>query len=380
MTLDAHALHLVGLVEAERSRLADQIVVRLQKEIPAYANVASEELRHALEIKIAMAAQAIRREANLGPNERAALIQLGAARVQQGVSYPTLLRAIRLAAREALDFVQTLAADSSIDPASSITLAATLWDWVDDAVEQLGAGSDGDVRRIVEHALVSGIASGALSSDELAGTAIRCGLDPNGSYLVVRGRADDAALAALRPSRSGVVAAVDGEAVAVLTDRPPVPVPGVAGMSPRVPLAGAHDAYRLAGRIRETAEAFGWIGLFEMGDVGLRAALVHDSQVADWLDERYLAPVRALGPFGDELLTSLRTYFEHDQSVDDSARELFVHPNTLRHRLARFEEATGTSLRNVEKLAEIWCALSTSSARAARRSAPSGTPGPPVHP
>jgi DNA-binding PucR family transcriptional regulator len=45
------------------------------------------------------------------------------------------------------------------------------------------------------------------------------------------------------------------------------------------------------------------------------------------------------------------------QNVDAAARELFVHPNTLRHRLTRFEETTGASLRDLESLAEIWWAL-----------------------
>jgi hypothetical protein len=45
--------------------------------------VARYELHRALETKIAMAAQTSRRAEPRGPNERAALIQLGAARTQQ---------------------------------------------------------------------------------------------------------------------------------------------------------------------------------------------------------------------------------------------------------------------------------------------------------
>jgi DNA-binding PucR family transcriptional regulator len=50
-------------------------------------------------------------------------------------------------------------------------------------------------------------------------------------------------------------------------------------------------------------------------------------------------------------------FTEHDQNIDAAAQELFVHPNTLRHRLVRFEETTGANLRNIEQLAEIWWAL-----------------------
>ena len=43
--------------------------------------------------------------------------------------------------------------------------------------------------------------------------------------------------------------------------------------------------------------------------------------------------------------------------VDDTARALHVHPNTLRHRLRRFEEATGATLRDPRHLVELWWAL-----------------------
>jgi DNA-binding PucR family transcriptional regulator len=43
--------------------------------------------------------------------------------------------------------------------------------------------------------------------------------------------------------------------------------------------------------------------------------------------------------------------------VDDTARALHVHPNTLRHRLRRFEETTGTTLRDPRHMVELWWAL-----------------------
>ena len=43
--------------------------------------------------------------------------------------------------------------------------------------------------------------------------------------------------------------------------------------------------------------------------------------------------------------------------VEDAARALHVHPNTLRHRLRRFEEATGAALRRPTDLVELWWAL-----------------------
>ena len=54
---------------------------------------------------------------------------------------------------------------------------------------------------------------------------------------------------------------------------------------------------------------------------------------------------------------TLRTWFDEGMRVEDAARALHVHPNTLRHRLRRFEETTGATLRKPSDLVELWWAL-----------------------
>ena len=44
-------------------------------------------------------------------------------------------------------------------------------------------------------------------------------------------------------------------------------------------------------------------------------------------------------------------------TLEAAARALHVHSNTLRHRLRRFEEATGATLRDPRDLVELWWAL-----------------------
>jgi DNA-binding PucR family transcriptional regulator len=50
-------------------------------------------------------------------------------------------------------------------------------------------------------------------------------------------------------------------------------------------------------------------------------------------------------------------YLRNDLRLEVTAAEMFVHVNTLRYRLRRFEELTGTSLRCVDDLVEIWWAI-----------------------
>lgn len=48
---------------------------------------------------------------------------------------------------------------------------------------------------------------------------------------------------------------------------------------------------------------------------------------------------------GSALLQTLRTFLDNDGSVTATAQEMFLHPNSLRHRLRRIEELTGANPR-----------------------------------
>ncbi|MEV4325999.1 helix-turn-helix domain-containing protein, partial [Microbispora rosea] len=88
------------------------------------------------------------------------------------------------------------------------------------------------------------------------------------------------------------------------------------------------------------------------GDVGVLAALV-EHVLGDVL--RYDAE------HGSELVTSVRTWMERDRRVDDAARALHVHPNTLAYRLRRFGALTGRDLSATGDFAEVWLAIRAAS-------------------
>jgi DNA-binding PucR family transcriptional regulator len=92
-------------------------------------------------------------------------------------------------------------------------------------------------------------------------------------------------------------------------------------------------------------------------ELSLLPAVVAEHELGEALVERRLAPVDELGRFGDELLETVETYLDAKQGVEEAARRQAVHPNTVRHRLRRYEQLTGTDLRRPEHLAEVWWAL-----------------------
>ncbi len=56
---------------------------------------------------------------------------------------------------------------------------------------------------------------------------------------------------------------------------------------------------------------------------------------------------------GDVVIDTVESYLSNERSVNTTAHQLGVHPNTIRHRLTRFEETTGRSLRGTETLVEV---------------------------
>ena len=111
-----------------------------------------------------------------------------------------------------------------------------------------------------------------------------------------------------------------------------------------------------------TAEACGLRGAHDLSSLALRAAVAMDKDVGELLHKRYLEPLEAGGSAG-ELVATLRAFLACGMHVERTATRLFVHHNTVRYRLARFEDLTGASLRETEVLFELWWALECSTMR-----------------
>lgn len=364
---------LVELIEERIEELVERIVER------ALALAAEDEAYHAIPAaELSAAAAGLARAAVSGlldgrpprEDELELAALLGERRARQGVPLEQVLRLFRLGARDALEMVQDVAAVAELDATATVGLAVDLWDWIDavsvavtDAhhrVELVHARQDQQQRASFVHGLIRG----THAASQIGERAAAFGLDCTASHLIVRARPTaehgaDEIERLLLPSvwSSGLIALVEDDIVAVLPHPPTGELPVAAGVGPAVSLTALPRSFRDATRALVTALAFGRSGCRSLDDDVLRAAVLAEDELGELLLARYVSPVRALGPFGEELLNSLRTFLAHEQNVEEAAGELFVHPNTLRHRLARFEETTGARLRNCEQLTEIWWAL-----------------------
>jgi DNA-binding PucR family transcriptional regulator len=106
--------------------------------------------------------------------------------------------------------------------------------------------------------------------------------------------------------------------------------------------------------------AFHRSGIQTLSSLGVRAAILGDDAVGEALVHRYIDPLHALGGMRDGMLDTIEQYFRCQSRLEPAARALHVHVNTVKYRLARFEELTGATLRDPEVLVEAWWAVQRS--------------------
>jgi len=116
-------------------------------------------------------------------------------------------------------------------------------------------------------------------------------------------------------------------------------------------------SFRLATRALESAAAAGLTGLVGIDQLGLVPAVIADRDVGEEVTRRIIQPVLAQGKPGITLIDTVARYLGNDLRLELTAAQMFLHVNTVRYRLRRFEELTGTSLRHVDDLVQVWWAL-----------------------
>jgi hypothetical protein len=210
------------------------------------------------------------------------------------------------------------------------------------------------------------VLSGTASPAEIRAAIEPLNLDADGSYHAVRVRPmPDSDMDAIERylgadgvirRGNGLLALIDGDACGFVAQLPRSAPTHAVGVSAPVKLPAMQPAFRHATRALETALTLGFKGIFGIGDLGIHPALVVDTELGDVMVDRYVRPILALSG-GDAILKTVERYLVNDRSVDITAKELSVHPNTVRQRLARFEDVTDRSLRDTEAVVEVWWAL-----------------------
>lgn len=359
-------------LEHDLDHLNDLTVDRVLDELASYASVEPAALQVSVGRNLAIAVRALRAGVPPRPGELDEAEQTTRERFAAGIRVEEILRAFRISISIIQErFVercfatrvpaeQTLAGSGLLWAVGDVFMTRVVTAYhhfeLDNAVQ--------DAQRRTEH--VRTLLAGDL---DLAGSAATYRIDPDAQYAAVRcvvaegsperfRRALEAA--GSRPDRPALVAVDGGECLGILARRPAGLSGQVVGIGPFVTLREVPASFRIATRCCDVARRSHREGVFGLEDLTWRLAAADRPEVTEHLRERYLAPLRAEGRFGAELVETVRAYLARSRSVARTAEDLVLHVNTLRYRLRRFEELTSTSLDSSETLVELLWVLELS--------------------
>jgi PucR C-terminal helix-turn-helix domain len=362
---------LVAELDAERERLADLVVERIREAIPDFRRLPRGTLRSAVQDTMGREFAALHDVRAPTEAELEGSRTIARERAEQGLAVESVLHAHRVAVNVIWTRFGELARERGAEVATVLAFSETLWGWADSVMDVVAASHREVELQLAREeqqrrdAFVIALLTGSTDAAELRRESATYGIDPEREYLPFRARAHDndegkalshrTALALA--GSDGLVTVLDGDAIGV-TARKPVAIAGLTvGIGRRCALDALPAAFTQASRALQTALAFGHEGVHSLADLSILPAVLVDQALGDAFVARYLEPLAAMGRHGAEVETTLRVWLDNGMRIDDTAKVLHVHPNTLRHRLRRFEEATGASLRSATEVMELWWAL-----------------------
>jgi hypothetical protein len=353
--------------------VARRAAQRMQEVLPSYAKVPLDELTPIVSANTYnLLAVIVDPDADRGRMEsdyRAS----GETRARQGIAGDEMLHAWRLGLEVTREAAHVKADELGLDKATLLEFIEATLRWGD--IGMLASASahreaEFELARHEQHHrtnLVRGILFGALPPAAIRVQAAAYGLDLGASYRAVRARPDGELTArALERQlgiadgagpRRGLAALLDGDLVGFVLDPLPGTVAATVGVGPPANLHELGNSFRLATRALEAATATGAGGPVGIERLGLWPAIIADRDVGDELLRRIVEPVLAQGRIGEAVLDTVIRYFDNDLALEPTAEQMFLHVNTVRYRLRRFEEWSGAGLRHVDDLVQVWWAV-----------------------
>src|SRR3954449_11936784 len=285
------------------------------------------------------------------PDERAdgrPFDENGESRGRHGVAIREMLAVWRIGLENLYDLARRVAVPGPNRDALLLEFLELSLAWADfamlHAAEGHRRGELGQARE-QQHAqgnFVRRVLSGAATQGEIRSTLASLGLDAQGLYHAVRARpqptidmeAIERYLDAdgLVRRGNGLVAMIDGDACGFVSHLPHTAAPTAIGISEPAALSTMESATKQAARALETALILGAKGIFALNDLGVQPAIVNDHDVGETLVRRYIDKLQALTA-GDAVLMTTERFLANDRSVELTAKDLDVHPNTIRQRL-----------------------------------------------
>lgn len=354
--------------------MADGALAALRKVLPSYADVSDEALRASALRNSAVAVKTLAARRLPSDAELAHAAVAAGDRAAQGVPIQDVLTAYRLSLHHIRDFLTEAATTADCSPAVHLELVQLLWaqaDAVSMYLATLHRDAELDIARHDERQraeFLRGLVFGSVATAEIRRLGPAYGLAPDLRYVALRGRPapghdSSELMRAVASSVRGAghnafVDVLEGDVVGVAPKTPEIArCPGIVGVGPPADLTAIEPSFATASRVLEVARRFGQQGVYRLEDLSLRVAVAAEDELGELLMTRYLRPLAALGGRAEPVQETVEAFIDNGLNIKATAEALDVHQNTVRYRLSRFEELTGSFLERPFTAFEVWWAL-----------------------
>jgi len=374
--------------------LAAEMVREIGAQVPDYSRPLEGPfgvtLRYGVERALRRFVDTIEHPEGVSARDRRTYIELGRGEMRQGRTLNALLAAYRVGAQVAWRRFVEAGVRGGLEPATLYRVGEAIFAYIDEisgesiegyAAEQSALAGEGQHRRAQ---LVRLLASDPPASPD----AIRVAADHAAwaspatvAALVVEGVAAERLVSRL--GSGTIAAALDPAAAAATGDEDPAAsqvlafVPDPDGPGRRAilekavgsrraalgPTVAIGDSARSVGRALRALElrdagVLETVGLIVAEEQATVLLLHADRRLAEEIASSRLAPLGVLRPAARErLVATLRQWLDHQGRIDETARALDVHPQTVRYRLAQLRETFGPALDDPDARFELAVAL-----------------------
>lgn len=368
-TSDTTLTGLARLLEEEAHDLSEEAMNRVFAEVPEYANIAPDDLRLSALTNTRRGVDCLTHRKIRNPDDATEPQRITRKRISQGLAIESIIRAYRLTLTVVHDRFVQLAMDSDLKTRDTLLGSTLLWrlgDWfIDRAVRAYRTSAvTEEVRRQIEKVeLLRALRAGTQDAETWRLRAVGLGLSPVAAYrvLITSTEAKPRWVELVEkscslPQARAVAADLGDVAVALVAEKTPgvreslAEHPVAAG--PARMLADARESCRSAEAAFQAMppDVAGW---WDVGALSWRIAVRGSAAMAELVAAKYTDPLEEEGEFGEVLMESVSVFIDHRRVLRKAAAELFVHENTLRHRLQRFEQVTGSRLSEADTLIEV---------------------------
>jgi hypothetical protein len=371
--------------------LAAETIRAIGREVPDYSRPLEGRLgitvRYGTERALRRFVDSIEHPAGVNERDRRIYVELGRLEMREGRTLNALLSAYRVGAQIAWRRFVEAGVRANLEPATLYRLGEAIFAYIDEisgesiegyAAAQSAAAGERQRRRAQ---LVMLLATDPPPAPEIMrAAAVRAAWAPPTrlAALVVEGIDPERLAGRLGPGTlAGPLETADGGAseqrlgrVVAFVSEPDAPRrhahieeaiggrPGALG-----PTVAASAAARSVERARRAldlrvAGALTGEGLVVAVEHATELLLHADTRLATELAAARLAPLDALKPGARErLIPTLRAWLDRQGRIDETARELDVHPQTVRYRLGQLRDVFGPALEDAEARFELALAL-----------------------